>query len=121
MPSRLGTSGPLGTFARPGPMCVGHGATSGPFVPAVGDLGHYVHIPPGGLPSKCGQAQERTISQLVILGGGTAGTMIADKLWPRLDRTDWNFMVVDRDDQHHYPPGYLFLGGTKRPKPVTSG
>jgi sulfide:quinone oxidoreductase len=47
--------------------------------------------------------------------------MIADKLWPRLDRTDWNFMVVDRDDQHHYPPGYLFLGGTKRPKPVTSG
>ena len=36
--------------------------------------------------------------------------MIADKPWPRLDRTDWNFMVVDRDDQHHYPPGYLFLG-----------
>jgi hypothetical protein len=87
----------------------------------VGDLGHYVHIPPGVYLKVCGQAQERTISQLVILGGGTAGTMIADKLWPRLDRTDWNFMVVDRDDQHLLPAGLPVSRGTKRPKPVTSG
>jgi sulfide:quinone oxidoreductase len=49
------------------------------------------------------------MSQLVILGGGTAGTMIANKLRNRLDRTEWNITVVDRDDEHHYQPGYLFL------------
>jgi sulfide:quinone oxidoreductase len=47
--------------------------------------------------------------QLVILGGGTAGTMIANKLRRRLDRHEWNLTVVDRDDEHHYQPGYLFL------------
>jgi len=46
---------------------------------------------------------------LVILGGGTAGTMIANKLRHRLDRKEWNFTIVDRDDEHHYQPGYLFL------------
>ena len=46
---------------------------------------------------------------LVILGGGTAGTMIANKLRHRLDRTEWSITVVDRDDEHHYQPGYLFL------------
>jgi len=46
---------------------------------------------------------------LVILGGGTAGTMIANKLRHRLDRLEWSITVVDRDDQHHYQPGYLFL------------
>jgi hypothetical protein len=49
------------------------------------------------------------MSQLVILAGGTAGTLIANKLRNRLDRTDWNITVVDRDDEHHYQPGYLFL------------
>ncbi len=47
--------------------------------------------------------------RLVILGGGTAGTMIANKLRHRLDRTEWSITVVDRDDEHHYQPGYLFL------------
>lgn len=47
--------------------------------------------------------------QLVILGGGTAGTMIANKLRHRLDRAEWAITVVDRDDEHHYQPGYLFL------------
>lgn len=49
---------------------------------------------------------------LVILGGGTAGTMIANKLRTRLDRRDrddWRITVVDRDDEHHYQPGYLFV------------
>lgn len=47
--------------------------------------------------------------KLVILGGGTAGTMIANKLRHRLDRQDWDITVVDRDDEHHYQPGYLFV------------
>ncbi|GEP34969.1 oxidoreductase [Nocardioides szechwanensis] len=46
---------------------------------------------------------------LVILGGGTAGTMIANKLRHRLPRRDWSITVVDRDDVHHYQPGYLFV------------
>ncbi len=43
---------------------------------------------------------------LVILGGGTAGTMIANKLQKRLRDDGWVITVVDRDDEHHYPPGY---------------
>lgn len=46
---------------------------------------------------------------LVILGGGTAGTMIANKLRHRLRRDEWAITVVDRDDTHHYQPGYLFV------------
>jgi sulfide:quinone oxidoreductase len=59
---------------------------------------------------------------LVILGGGTAGTMIANKLRHRLDRTEWDITVVDRDDEHHYQPGYLFLpfGGYSREQVVRS-
>jgi sulfide:quinone oxidoreductase len=46
---------------------------------------------------------------LVILGGGTAGTMIANKLHKRLRDDGWVITVVDRDDEHHYQPGYLFV------------
>ena len=46
---------------------------------------------------------------LLILGGGTAGTMIANKLHRRLPRDEWTITVVDRDDDHHYQPGYLFV------------
>ncbi|QNN51872.1 type III sulfide quinone reductase, selenoprotein subtype [Nocardioides mesophilus] len=46
---------------------------------------------------------------LVILGAGTAGTMAANKLRRKLDRNDWRITVVDRDDEHHYQPGYLFV------------
>jgi sulfide:quinone oxidoreductase len=46
---------------------------------------------------------------LLILGGGTAGTMIANKLRRRLPAEEWTITVVDRDDDHHYQPGYLFV------------
>nr|WP_300052555.1 FAD/NAD(P)-binding oxidoreductase [uncultured Nocardioides sp.] len=59
---------------------------------------------------------------LVILGCGTAGTMITNKLRHRLDREEWKITVVDRDDEHHYQPGYLFLpfGGYSRDQVVRS-
>ena len=59
---------------------------------------------------------------LVILGAGTAGTMIANKLRHRLDRAEWNVTVVDRDDEHHYQPGYLFVpfGGYSHEQVVRS-
>lgn len=45
--------------------------------------------------------------RLVILGGGTAGTMAANRLHRMLP--EWDIVVVDRDNEHHYQPGYLFL------------
>jgi NADH dehydrogenase FAD-containing subunit len=36
--------------------------------------------------------------QLVVLGGGTAGTMVANKLRRKLDRAGWDITVVDHDD-----------------------
>ncbi|MGA7272409.1 MAG: FAD/NAD(P)-binding oxidoreductase [Acidimicrobiia bacterium] len=47
--------------------------------------------------------------RLLVLGSGTAGTMIVNKLRSRLDPREWDITVVDRDDRHPYQPGYLFL------------
>ncbi len=46
---------------------------------------------------------------LLVLGGGTAGTMVVNRLRPSLRAQDWDITVVDRDDRHRYQPGYLFL------------
>lgn len=46
---------------------------------------------------------------LLILGGGTAGTMMANHLRRRLPPGDWRITVVDRSDRHLYQPGFLFL------------
>lgn len=54
---------------------------------------------------------------LVILGGGTAGTMAANLLRKRLDG-DWRIVVVDRDDAHPYQPGFLFVPFWMRPARV---
>ncbi len=59
------------------------------------------------------------MKRLLILGGGTAGTMVANKLRPRLDADDWQITVVDQDDVHRYQPGYLFIPfGIYRPDEV---
>ncbi len=60
--------------------------------------------------------------KLVVLGSGTAGTMIVNKLRRRLDRHEWSITVVDRDDEHHYQPAYLFVpfGGYTRDQVVRS-
>jgi sulfide:quinone oxidoreductase len=47
--------------------------------------------------------------RLVVLGGGTAGTMVANKLRRKLDRAGWDITVVDHDEAHVYQPGFLFL------------
>jgi hypothetical protein len=47
--------------------------------------------------------------RLVILGGGTAGTMIANKLVRVLDMTQWLITVIDTDPVHYYQPGFLFV------------
>jgi len=47
------------------------------------------------------------MKRILILGAGTAGTMMANKLARALP--DWRVTVVDRDDLHLYQPGLLFL------------
>lgn len=45
----------------------------------------------------------------LILGAGTAGTMISRKLADALDSQEWKVIMVDKDPNHYYQPGYLFL------------
>src|SRR6266536_694601 len=47
--------------------------------------------------------------RLLVLGAGTAGTMVVNKLRRRLDKADWEIAVVDQTDQHIYQPGFLFV------------
>ena len=49
------------------------------------------------------------MKHLLVLGAGTAGTMAINKLRPRLPPSEWRITIVDRDDEHHYQPGYLFV------------
>lgn len=49
------------------------------------------------------------MKKLVILGGGTAGTMAAVKLRKALPRDKWEIKVIDQDRQHIYQPGLLLL------------
>ncbi len=49
------------------------------------------------------------MKKLLVLGAGTAGTMVVNKLRRRLQETEWSITVVDPSPQHHYQPGYLLL------------
>lgn len=49
------------------------------------------------------------MQRLLVLGGGTAGTMVVNKLRRKLSRSQWTITVVDRDDHHLYQPGFLFI------------
>jgi len=49
------------------------------------------------------------MKNLVILGAGTAGTMMANHLRPKLQTNKWNITIVDQYKTHYYQPGFLFL------------
>jgi len=49
------------------------------------------------------------MKRLVILGAGTAGTIVANRLRRRLSPRDWRVIVVDHDTTHLYQPGLLFV------------
>ncbi|MCC6904707.1 MAG: NAD(P)/FAD-dependent oxidoreductase, partial [Anaerolineae bacterium] len=51
----------------------------------------------------------KTKKTLLILGAGTGGTMIANKMVERLDLEEWRIIIVDRDETHYYQPGFLFI------------
>ncbi len=49
------------------------------------------------------------MKKLVILGGGTAGTMMANKLAAVMERYDFQITLVDQNETHYYQPGFLFI------------
>jgi sulfide:quinone oxidoreductase len=59
------------------------------------------------------------MKKLLILGAGTAGTMMLNKLSKKLDRKEWDITIVDKDETHYYQPGFLFIPfGIYKPEDV---
>jgi len=55
----------------------------------------------------------------LILGGGTGGTIMANKLVKRLDPQEWKIVIVDKSEIHYYQPGFLFIPfGMYKPEDV---
>ena len=58
----------------------------------------------------------------LILGAGTGGTMVANKMAHELDPQEWRIIIIDQFESHYYQPGFLFIpfgiynqaDGTKR-------
>jgi sulfide:quinone oxidoreductase len=49
------------------------------------------------------------MKNLLILGAGTGGTIMANKMRKILARTEWAITVVEKQTNHYYQPGFLFL------------
>jgi sulfide:quinone oxidoreductase len=49
------------------------------------------------------------MKKLLILGAGTAGTMMANKLRKTFSRDEWDITIVDQFKTHYYQPGFLFI------------
>lgn len=59
------------------------------------------------------------MKNLLILGAGTAGTMMANHLSGALDNRQWKITIVDHQKTHYYQPGFLFIPfGTYTPDQV---
>jgi sulfide:quinone oxidoreductase len=49
------------------------------------------------------------MKKLLILGAGSAGTMVANRMARMLDRDEWQITLVDQNETHYYQPGFLFI------------
>ncbi len=49
------------------------------------------------------------MKNLLILGAGTAGTMVANRMRRLLDTDEWRITIVDQNEAHYYQPGFLFI------------
>src|SRR5712691_2051906 len=49
------------------------------------------------------------MKKLLILGAGTAGTMMANRLRKKLPANKWSIAIVDQYPKHYYQPGFLFM------------
>ena len=49
------------------------------------------------------------MKNLLILGAGTAGTTVANRMYNLLDSDEWRITIVDQHATHYYQPGFLFI------------
>lgn len=49
------------------------------------------------------------MKKLVILGAGTGGSIMANKMRKKLSSNDWAIIVVEKEMNHFYQPGFLFI------------
>ncbi|MGC9331747.1 MAG: FAD-dependent oxidoreductase [Bacteroidales bacterium] len=49
------------------------------------------------------------MKRILILGDGTAGTIMANKLRKALSSENWKITILDKDRTHYYQPGFLFI------------
>ncbi len=49
------------------------------------------------------------MKKVLILGAGTAGTIMANKLSQHLPLDQWEITIVDKEENHYYQPGFLFI------------
>jgi len=49
------------------------------------------------------------MKKIVIVGAGTAGTMMANKLRKALSKSEWEITIIDKNKTHYYQPGFLFI------------
>jgi sulfide:quinone oxidoreductase len=49
------------------------------------------------------------MKKLLILGAGTAGTIMANKMQKELSSLEWKITIVEKDPDHYYQPGFLFI------------
>ncbi len=49
------------------------------------------------------------MKKIVILGAGTGGSIMANRLHKELQRDEWEITIVDKDPNHYYQPGFLFI------------
>lgn len=49
------------------------------------------------------------MKRILIIGGGTAGTTMCNKLRKVLKPGEWNITIVDKYTTHYYQPGFLFV------------
>jgi len=49
------------------------------------------------------------MKKILILGAGTGGTIMANKLRKDLPRDEWEITIIDQEKIHYYQPGFLFL------------
>ena len=49
------------------------------------------------------------MKRLLVIGAGTAGTMVVNRLRRTLDTDEWKITIVDPVETHYYQPGFLFI------------
>jgi sulfide:quinone oxidoreductase len=49
------------------------------------------------------------MKKLLILGAGTAGTIMANKMRKQLPVDEWSVTIVEKQLTHYYQPGFLFI------------